>query len=204
MSLNPADPARDDPKASPAARHHATRSWRKAVNRANKKPKIVRDRLKLKLMPVLPARLAAAPLPQRPRPLRQLTQPFTRRRFRGVPRVLPQPRLKLSDPLAGLRQLRPCLLQRGQRIRQFTAQRCHQPGQHLIRRPLFITGHTGTLPPANAHRAHFPSPARTSFTMHGNTRQTDGTAAFARLLPRGDSIFPGPARHAILDPLRHR
>jgi hypothetical protein len=47
-------------------------------------------------------------------------------------------------------------------------------------------------------------PVRTSFTMHGNTLQTDATAAFARLLPRGDSIFPGAARYAILDPLRHR
>jgi hypothetical protein len=47
-------------------------------------------------------------------------------------------------------------------------------------------------------------PARASFTMHGNARQTDATAAFARVLPRGDSIFPGAARHAILDPLRHR
>jgi hypothetical protein len=47
-------------------------------------------------------------------------------------------------------------------------------------------------------------PARASFTMHGNTRQTDAAAAFARLLPHGDSIFPGAACHAILDPLRHR
>jgi hypothetical protein len=47
-------------------------------------------------------------------------------------------------------------------------------------------------------------PARTSFTMHGNTRAADAAAASARLLPRGDSTFPGAARHAILDPLRHR
>jgi hypothetical protein len=47
-------------------------------------------------------------------------------------------------------------------------------------------------------------PARTSFTRHSNTQQTDVAAAFARLRPRGDSTFPGAARHAILDPLRHR
>jgi len=46
-------------------------------------------------------------------------------------------------------------------------------------------------------------PARTSFTMHSNTRRTDAAAAFARLLPRGDSTFPGAARHAILVPVEH-
>jgi hypothetical protein len=119
-------------------------------------------------------------------------------------RVLPQPRLKLSDPLAGLRQLRPCLLQRGQRIRQLTAQRCRQPGQHLRRRP-FITGHTGTLPARECSPRAFPvtrrAPASPCTATPG---QTDAAAASARLLPRGDSTFPGAARHAILDPLRHR
>ena len=60
--------------------------------------------------------------------------------------------------LAGLRQLRPRLLHRGQRIRQLTAQRCHQPGQHLIRRQPFITGHTGTLPARACSPHAFPSP----------------------------------------------
>ena len=53
------------------------------------------------LMPVLPAGLAAALLPQRPRPRRRLGQPLTGRRPGGIPRRLPQPRLKLSDPLPG-------------------------------------------------------------------------------------------------------
>ena len=58
------------------------------------------------LMPVLPARLAAALLPQRPRPRRRLVQPLAGRRLRGIPRRLPQPRLQLTDPLPRLRQLR--------------------------------------------------------------------------------------------------
>ena len=115
------------------------------------------------LRPVLPAGLAAAFLPQRPRTRRRLVQALARRRPGRIPRRLPQPRLKLSDPLPGLRQLRTRLLQRGQRIGQLTAQRCHQPGQHLIRRRPVITGHTGTLPArecsphTQAIRPHRPS-----------------------------------------------
>ena len=45
--------------------------------------------------------------------------------FRGV---CIQPRLQLGDPLPGLRQLSPRLLQRAQRVRQFLAQRRRQPG----------------------------------------------------------------------------
>ena len=94
------------------------------------------------LMPVLPAGLAAAFLPQRPRLRRRLRQPLTRRRPGGVPRVLLQPGLKLSDLLPGLRQLRPRLSQRGHRL-----------GQHLIRRLPLLPGHIQTLCAANAHRA---------------------------------------------------
>ena len=54
-------------------------------------------------MPVLPAGLTAAFLPQRPRSGRRLGQPLARRRLGGVPRVLPQPGLKLGDPLPGRR-----------------------------------------------------------------------------------------------------
>lgn len=89
-------------------------------------------------MPVLPARPAPAPVPQRPR--RRLGQPLTGRRLRGVPRRLPQPCLKPSDPLQRPIQLRP-------RLRQFRAQRHHQRGKHLIRRRALISRHTGTLQP---------------------------------------------------------
>jgi hypothetical protein len=47
------------------------------------------------------------------------------------------------------------------------------------------------------HRPHQPH-------MHGTTQRADAAAASARLLPHGDSTFPGAARFAILDPLRHR
>ena len=60
-------------------------------------------RQRLARMAVLPAGLAAALLPQRPR--RRLAQPLSRRRPRGIPRRLIQPGLKLSDPLPRLRQL---------------------------------------------------------------------------------------------------
>ncbi len=63
--------------------------------------------------------------------------------------------LKLSDPLPGLRQVHPRLLQRSHRLGQLPVQRCRQRGQHLIRR-LFITGHTGTLRVGHAHRMHPP------------------------------------------------
>jgi hypothetical protein len=66
------------------------------------------------LVPVLPAGLAAATLPQRARPRRRLVQALAGRRPGGIPRRLPQPRLKLSDPLPGLRQ-------RSLRLRQLPA-----------------------------------------------------------------------------------
>ena len=102
------------------------------------------------LMPVLAARLAAGFLPQRPRPWRRLIQPLTGRRPRRIPRTLPQPRLKLSDPLPGLRQvlLRP--RQRSPRLGQLPAQRRHQRGHHLISGTSIITGHTWTLLPARS------------------------------------------------------
>ena len=40
------------------------------------------------------------------------------------------------------------------------AQRCHDRGQHLIRRRPLFTGHTQTLCAANAHRALPATPAR--------------------------------------------
>jgi hypothetical protein len=54
---------------------------------------------RLAQVPILPTRPSPALLPQRPRPRRRLGRPLTGRRFRGVLRVLPQPGLKLSDPL---------------------------------------------------------------------------------------------------------
>jgi hypothetical protein len=69
------------------------------------------------LVPVLPAGLAAAFPPQRPRPRRRLARSLTRRRPGGVPRVLLQPGPQLSDPLPGPRQLRAGLPQRGHRPR---------------------------------------------------------------------------------------
>ena len=79
-------------------------------------------RQRLPLMPVLPARPAPALLPQRPR--RRLGKSLTGRRLGGVPRRLPQPGLKLSDPL-------PCPLQFRPGLRQLTAQRHHQRREHL-------------------------------------------------------------------------
>ena len=102
------------------------------------------------LMPVLAARLAAGFLPQRPRPWRRLIQPLTGRRPRRIPRTLPQPRLKLSDPLPGLRQVFPCPRQRSPRLGQLPAQRRHQRGHHLISGTSIITGHTWTLLPARS------------------------------------------------------
>lgn len=102
------------------------------------------------LMPSLPARLVAGFLPQRPRP-RRLAQPLAGWRLGGIPRVLPQPRLKLSDPLPGPLQLRP-------RLRQLLAQRHHQPGQHVIRRRSLLSGHTRTLRAKITKRTH-PRPA---------------------------------------------
>lgn len=102
-------------------------------------------------MPVLPAWAAPALLPQRPR--RRLGKPLTGRRLRGVPRRLPQPRLKLSDPLQRPAQLRP-------RLRQLRAQRNHQRGKHLIRRRALISRHTGTLQPGTPGTGSRPKPVR--------------------------------------------
>ena len=79
-------------------------------------------RRRLPLMPVLPARPAPALLPQRPR--RRLGKSLARWRLGGVPRRLPQPGLKLRDPL-------PCPLQFRPRLRRLTAQRHHQRREHL-------------------------------------------------------------------------
>jgi len=49
VSLNPPGPAPAGPKAPHAARHPAIQSRRKAANRTRKKPKILSDRLKLKV-----------------------------------------------------------------------------------------------------------------------------------------------------------
>jgi hypothetical protein len=94
------------------------------------------------LMPVLPAGLAAAFLPQRPRPRWRLIQPLARRRLRGIPRRLPQPRLQLSDPLPRLRQFPERPSQRSLRLRQLRAQRGHHSRQHLIAGTGIITRHS--------------------------------------------------------------
>ena len=93
----------------------------------------------------------------------------------------------------------PHLLQRGQRIGQLTAQRCHQPGQHLRRRRPLITGHTGTLPARECSPHAFPVTGRTSLTCTATPSEP-----MPQQRPPGDSIFPGANRLAILDPLRHR
>lgn len=100
-------------------------------------------------MPVLPARPARPVLPQRPR--RRLDKSLTGRRLGGVPRRLPQPCLKLSDPLQRPVQLRP-------RLRQLPAQRHHQRGKHLIRRRALISRHTGTLQPGTPDAGSKPKP----------------------------------------------
>ena len=63
VSANPPDPARDGPKAQPAARHPVIQSRPKAAKRTNKKPKTTLHRLKLKLRaaPVLSAVLCGGP-----------------------------------------------------------------------------------------------------------------------------------------------
>ena len=109
------------------------------------------------LMPVLPAGLAAAPLAQRPR--RRLGQSLARRRLRrssaGSASAGPQAQQSAREPAPAP----PGLPRRGHRPGQLPAQRCHQPGQHLIRRRLFFTGHIRTLRAANLHRTHLPSSA---------------------------------------------
>ena len=87
----------------------------------------------------------------------------------GVARRLPQPRLKPSDPLAGLRQLLPRVLQSTQRIRQLQAQPCHQRGQDLRRRRSRVSGHTRTLRAARADHPHFRHTSTTS-TAHYSTK----------------------------------
>ena len=104
-------------------------------------------------VPVLPARLAAASFPQRSPRRRRLAQSLAGRRAGRVPRRLPQPRLKLSDPLPGLRQLHGRLRQRSLRPGQFGAQRGHQRSQHLLPGTSIIARHTGTLlSPKITHR----------------------------------------------------
>jgi hypothetical protein len=96
------------------------------------------------LMPVLPVRLAAGLLPQRP-PWRRLAQPFAGRRPGRVPRRLPQPRLKLSDPLTDLPQFPERPRQRSLRLSQLRAQQGHQPSQDIIAGTSIIASHIGTL-----------------------------------------------------------
>ena len=105
---------------------------------------------RLALMPGLAARLAAAFAPQRPR--RRLGKSLARWRRGGVPRVLLQPGLKLSDPLPGPLKLSP-------RLRQFLAERHHQRGQHVIRRRPLISGHTQTLRAKITYGPHSRPPA---------------------------------------------
>jgi len=115
---------------------------------------------------------------------------LTRRRPGGIPRVLLAPGLQLSDPLPGLRQLRARLPHGGYRLGQLPAQRRHQRGQNLIRRRLFLTGHTRTLRPAGAHRTdsrHLAAPAgyprRPSSIRGVAVNRLPGSAA-ARILSR--------------------
>ena len=157
------------------------------------------------VMPVLAARLAAGLLPQRPRPRRRLVQALTGWRPGGIPRRLPQPRLQLSDPLPGLRQLPPRLLQRAQRIRQLPAQRCHQRGQNLLRRRSLLSGHTRTLRAMNAGdrtSRHIAGPAQT-VERHRRAeprhpRRAVSSAPPSPVLPR----WPGPPARDPTRPAR--
>jgi hypothetical protein len=105
------------------------------------------------LMAVLPAGLAPGLLSQRPRP-RRLGEPFAGGRLGGVPRVLLQPGLKLSNSLPRPPQFGPCLRERAQRVRQLLAHRCHQRRQHLIWRRALINGHSRTLRANSPGRTH--------------------------------------------------
>ena len=92
-------------------------------------------------MTVLPARLTAALLPQRPR--RRLAQPLSRRRPRGIPRRLVQPGLKLSDPLP--RQLRNGLRYAAWESASSRRSEATSAASPLTARTSMITGHTRTL-----------------------------------------------------------
>lgn len=113
-------------------------------------------------MPLLPARPAAAPHPQRPLPGRRLLQPLAGRRPREIPRLLGQTHLQLSDPLP--RQLR-------QRLRKLPAQRHHQCREHPIRRAL-ISRHTRTLQLRQAQ-----TPARDEEPARGSALSQSGRMA---------------------------
>ncbi len=132
------------------------------------------------LMPVLPARLAPAPFPQRP-PRRRLVQSLAGRRPGRIPRRLPQPRLKLSDPLPRRRQLLNRPRQRSLRPGQFRAQRGHQRSHHLIPGTSIIARHTGTLPPTIAHR-------RSRYPADGRELLNSGDDA--KRVPRGVGVDP--------------
>jgi hypothetical protein len=91
----------------------------------------------------------------------RLAHPFAGRRPGRIPRRLPQPRLQLSDPLRGPRQLLSRPPQRSLRLSQFRAQRGHQGGQHLIPGTGITTRHTRTLlRPERPHHA-IPHDSRT-------------------------------------------
>jgi uncharacterized protein (DUF1697 family) len=74
--------------------------------------------------------------------------------------VCPQPRLKLSDPLPGLRQLLHRPGQRSLRLAQLRAQRRHQGAQHLICGASVISGHTRTLLPPRDRLPGDPASSR--------------------------------------------
>src|ERR1700732_3724443 len=145
-------------------------------------------------MPVLPAGLAAAFLPHRPRPRRRLVKPLAGRRPGGIPRRLPQPRLKLSDPLPALRQLLQRPRQRSLRLRQLPAQRGHQRGQRLIPGTSVITRHTRTLlpPKITCHysRTLSGNPARWCGTCGQPPRPHVGDLWPSRGVPRLTVTFP--------------
>ena len=153
-ALNPGDRPTRQPSPAPAA---AIR----LMTQLPVRPGHLRQRRAL--MPVLPARLAAASLPQRP-PRRRLIQPLAGRRPRRIARRPSQPRLKLPDPLPGLRQLLSRPRQRRLRPGQLLPQRRHQRSQDLIPGTSVIAKHTGTLLPHQTAHAAIPHHRRISPT----------------------------------------
>ncbi len=150
-------------------------------------------------MPSLAAWPAPALLPQRPR--RGLAQPLAGGRLGGVPGVLLQLRLKLSDPLPGPLKFCP-------RLRQLLAQRHHQRGQHVVRRSL-ISGHTprhyGPRSPGARIRGPRRAGRRNLVTAHSrgpwgvwavNTRVPYSTSAVAGGVHKGRRVQAARGVHA--------
>ncbi len=115
-------------------------------------------------MAILPARLPASFLAQRPRLRRRLVQPLRTRGLRRVAGVLSRLRLQLGDPLRGLRQRDAQLFRPGLRGHQLSPKAHHQGGKHLVGGSRLIVGHARTLrtqdQPAQASKINTARPTR--------------------------------------------